>query len=112
MLIKTESINVENGILVTIVSENIDAGNVAEFKTKIHSHLENNELVIVDMSELKFVDSSGLGAMLSCLRIMNDKKGALRLIKLNKPVIALFELVRMNRIFSIYENLDQALVTE
>jgi anti-sigma B factor antagonist len=61
------------------------------------------------MTALGFVDSSGLGALLSCLRTMNNKSGQLRLFGMAKPVQALFELVRMHRIFSIHNNRDEAL---
>jgi anti-sigma B factor antagonist len=65
--------------------------------------------VVLDMSALNFVDSSGLGALLSCLRAMNGKNGQLRLYGMTKPVRALFELVRMHRIFTIYNSREEAL---
>jgi anti-sigma B factor antagonist len=47
--------------------------------------------------------------MLSCLRNMNSKNGQLRLFGMTKPVMALFELVRMHRIFSILDSREEAL---
>ena len=58
--------------------------------------------VVFDLRELRFVDSSGLGAILSCLRQLNGKGGELKLCGMTKPVRALFELVRMHKIFDIY----------
>jgi anti-sigma B factor antagonist len=40
---------------------------------------------------------------------MNGKKGQLKLFAMAKPVQALFELVRMHRIFSIYNTREEAL---
>lgn len=79
------------------------------FKEQIAPLLGDNDVVLIDMGKLGFVDSSGLGALLSCLRTMNNKNGQLKLFALAKPVQALFELVRMHRIFSIYNNRDEAI---
>ena len=99
----------ERTLLIRIDSENLDAGNTDDFKTRIQPLLESSDCVIIDMASLKFVDSSGLGALLSCLRTMNNRNGALHLVGLAKPVRALFELVRMHRIFSLHDSVATAL---
>ncbi len=111
MKLNTQALENAVGLLVTIDSENLDAGNSKDFKELIQPCLSSHGLVVLDLSALKFVDSSGLGALLSCLRTMNNKDSQLKLIGLSKPVRALFELVRMHRIFSIYNTLDEALAT-
>lgn len=109
MQLELESLPENKGILVTINSENLDAGNVRVFKEQITPLINEYGAILLDMSQLTFVDSSGLGALLSCLRTMNNKNGQLKLFALAKPVQALFELVRMHRIFSIYNNRDEAI---
>ena len=111
MKLRTQSLNEVAGVSIVIDSEHLDASNAAAFKEVIQPQLDNHALAVVDMSSLKFVDSSGLGALLSCLRSMNNKEGQLKLIGLTKPVRALFELVRMHRIFSIYNTMDEALAS-
>jgi len=64
---------------------------------------------VLDLSRLRFVDSSGLGALLSCLRQLTGRGGDLRLSGMSKPVRALFELVRMHRIFDIYPTKEEAI---
>jgi anti-sigma B factor antagonist len=54
------------------------------------------------------VDSSGLGAFISCLRKLNGKGGDLKLCGMSKQVRAVFELVRMHRIFEIFGTTDEA----
>jgi len=94
--------------VVLLAGEELDAGNVAEFKRNVAPVLEANSKVVFDMQRLRFVDSSGLGAMLSCLRQLNVDGGDLKLCGISKPVRALFELVRMHRIFSVYETQEEA----
>ncbi len=108
MKLKADSLNQARGVAITIDSENLDAGNVKAFKGQVQPHLDNHLLAILDMSALKFVDSSGLGALLSCRRIMSNKGGQFVLVGLTKPVRAVIETVRMHRVFSIYDTLQEA----
>jgi anti-sigma B factor antagonist len=95
--------------IVKLPTDSLDAGNVKAFRDAIQPISDRQRTIIIDMSHLSFVDSSGLGALLSCLRTMNSKEGQLRLFGMTKPVKALFELVRMHRIFAIYNTREEAL---
>jgi anti-sigma B factor antagonist len=81
--------------------EELDASNAAEFKRDIATVLDANAKLVLDLSRLRFVDSSGLGAFISCLRKLNAKGGDLKLCGMSKQVRAVFELVRMHRVFDI-----------
>ena len=89
--------------------DELDASNAGEFKRGIAPLLQASTKLVLDMGHLSFVDSSGLGAMLSCLRQLSGKNGDLKLCCMSKPVRSLFELVRMHRIFDIYPTRQEAL---
>jgi anti-sigma B factor antagonist len=95
--------------IVRLPGEQLDASNAKDFKRDVASVLSGTSKVVFDLSQLHFVDSSGLGAMLSCLRQVNSAGGELKLCGLSKPVRALFELVRMHRIFDICDTRDDAI---
>jgi anti-sigma B factor antagonist len=97
-----------NVTIVTLPPDQLDAGNVAEFKRDVAPLIGNSARVVIDLSRLRFVDSSGLGAMLSCLRQLNASGGELKLCGMARPVRALFELVRMHRVFDIHATRDEA----
>jgi len=88
--------------------DELDASNAPEFKRDIAPVLQANTKLVLDLSRLRFVDSSGLGAMLSCLRQLSAKNGDLKLCGLSKQVRAAFELVRMHRIFDISGTREEA----
>ena len=94
--------------VVTLPGEELDASNTPEFKKEVESVLEANRKVVFDLGQLQFVDSSGCGAILSCLRHTNERGGDLKLCNVTKPVRALFELIRMHRIFEIHNSRDEA----
>ena len=88
--------------------EELDASNAGEFKRDIAPVLEANTKLVFDLSRLRFTDSSGLGAFISCLRKLNAKGGDVKLCGMSKQVRAVFELVRMHRIFDIFGTREEA----
>ena len=99
---------VKNVSVVEIECEALDAGNSKEFKQKMEPLLEKGGPVVFDMGRMRFVDSSGCGALLSCLRKLNAAGGDLKLCNVTKPVRVLFELIRLHRIFEIYNTREEA----
>jgi anti-sigma B factor antagonist len=98
----------DTSAVVKFTADNLDSSNVKLFRDAILPMSEKYASLLLDMGTLNFVDSSGLGALLSTLRSMNSKNGQLRLFGMTRPVRALFELVRMHRIFLIFGNLEEA----
>ena len=99
----------DNITVVTPLEEHLDASNVEEFKRDITPVLEAHSRVVFDMSQLQFMDSAGLGALLSCLRRLSDSGGDLKLYGMSKPVRAVVQITRMHRIFDIFETKEEAL---
>jgi anti-sigma B factor antagonist len=98
-----------NGVAIaTILVEDLDAGNASDFKRDIAPVVDANPRLVLDLSRLRFVDSSGLGAFISCLRKLNAVGGDLKLCGMSHPVRAVFELVRMHRVFDILETPEEA----
>jgi len=86
----------------------LDASNSESFKKTMASTLESFQKVILDLTRVEFIDSSGCGAILSCVRQLADRGGELRICGVQKNVQRLFELVRMNRVVDIYSNKEEA----
>ena len=101
--------NVDGVAITTVPVEELDASNSGEFKRDMAPVLQAHTKVLLDLSRIRFVDSSGLGAMLSCLRQLSARGGDLKLSCMSKQVRAMFELVRMHRIFDIYATNEEAL---
>lgn len=89
-------------LVLSLSGDSLDASNVRDFKDKALALTKGHAQVVLDMSGLKFVDSSGLGALISCLRQQNGQRGDFRLCEMSRTVRALFELMRMDRVFAIH----------
>jgi anti-sigma B factor antagonist len=62
----------------------------------------------VDLSEATFVDSTVLGALVGANRRLLSKDGALILVCDNPSIRAIFTLTRLDRVFEIFDSVDQA----
>ena len=87
----------------------LDLGNNRLFVESMKPIIEVHLKIVVDMSNIMFLDSSGLGSIMLCSRRIKSAGGQLKLCGLTESVGALFELVRMNRVFDIYESREAVL---
>ena len=107
----TEEIAEGAGVIVTVPGSHLDASTVRSFREALQPLIEAHSAVLIDLRQIEFIDSSGLGSLLSVLRNLNNKQGELKLFGMSKPVQAMFELVRMHRLFAIYNTREEALAT-
>ena len=97
--------------IVEVLEKSLDADTVKQFKAEVESKLASGGKLIFDLGMLEFIDSSGLGAILSCLRQINAAGGDLKLCSMSRSVRSMFELVRMHRVIEIYETRDEAIAS-
>jgi len=96
-------------LVVELKDKTLDAQTVKDFRREIQPGLDSHTQVVFDLSRLTFVDSSGLGVLLSCLRQLTGRGGDLKLCSLTIQVRAVFQLVRMHRLFDIYNTPAEAI---
>jgi anti-anti-sigma factor len=65
--------------------------------------------LIVDLAQITFLDSAGLGAIVAAHKRANTVRGAVTLCAPTKNVAMTLRLVRLDKVFSIYPTLPQAL---
>ena len=79
---------------------------VPEFKKKIPTIMKKNDLdnLILNLKNVKFIDSTGLGAILGRYRELSSKNGELILVGLTSPVKRIFQLSGVLELISVYES--------
>jgi phosphoserine phosphatase RsbU/P len=95
-------------VVVSVQDGVLDASNVKRFRQEVAPALEPGSKVVFDLGEVQFIDSSGLGSILSCARQLRTGGGELKLCNLTQAVRTLFELVRMHRVLDTYATMDEA----
>jgi len=99
-------------VLISINEERLDAGSAPSFKQYFLDTVGNDShKIVLDLTKVKFMDSSGLGVLISSLKHLNAQ-GSIVLIGIQANVKALMSLTRMDRLFPQYDNLEEALSLE
>ncbi len=97
-------------VLIEVKEERLDAHNSGELKTQmLNLFEEGRNNLVVDLREVRFVDSSGLGALVSGFKNASARNGNLKLSSLQPQVKSMFELTRLHRVFEIFPTSEEAL---
>ena len=97
-------------VVVVAVVGQLVVGNRQEFKQSVLDEVERGaRRILVDFSETGYVDSSGLGALVSLNKRLREAGGELRLAALNEDMRTLFELTRLDTLFRLYASRAEAL---
>lgn len=99
----------EGSIIITVREPRLDAGMAVEFKDRFRALVgPEAQHAILDLSEVEFLDSSGLGALVTALKFMGEDR-RLDLVGLQPLVVKVLTLTRMDRVFSIRPSVQDAL---
>ncbi|HEY3119744.1 MAG TPA: STAS domain-containing protein [Vicinamibacteria bacterium] len=106
--------------------ERLDIEVAGEFRTALHGLIKGGrQNLVIDLGDVSFIDSSGLGALVSALKMVKTSKdrrrgprpgavrrppqrGDIRLANVQPPVVALLEIIRLHRVFSSYLSVEDA----
>jgi anti-sigma B factor antagonist len=107
MLLNTESVD---GITIVQVPERINSTNSRAFEKDLAPFLMGaNAKLVFDLTQVKQLDSSGLGSIVGCLKHLRTVGGDLKLCGLSKQIRTLLELVRMHHVFDIFNTRQEAI---
>ncbi len=95
--------------VICVQCDRIDAAMAIQFKEDMRAETENEaRRVILDLSSVEFIDSSGLGAIVASMKQLGDGR-RLDLAGLHPVVEKVFRLTRMDTVFRLFASLDDAL---
>jgi anti-sigma B factor antagonist len=94
--------------LITVGEPRIDAAIAIQFKDAIRSAAgDTARRIVIDMSSVGFLDSSGLGALVAAMKMLGPER-KLELASLGASVERVFRLTRMDKVFAIHASVTAA----
>ena len=97
--------NLESSRKITLNVEKFDVGNMQEIKKEIQKVLEDCVTdVMVDLSSVTFVDSSGLSVLIAIFKQLKSIDKKLILTGLQEQPMELLEITQLHKVFTIIEN--------
>ncbi len=95
---------------VLIVSGEVDIYTAPQFKEQMLELLDSGVTdLVVDLTEVTFIDSTALGVLIGGVRRVNSAGGAMALVAVSRPVRRVLSITGLDRVFSIHDTRDAAL---
>jgi anti-sigma B factor antagonist len=106
------AVHKQDEITVIDVEGQLIVGNRQELKQKVLQEMEAGaRKFLIDFSRTGYIDSSGLGVLVSLSKKIREQGGELRLADLNEDLRTLFELTKLDTLFQISKSRDEALAS-
>ncbi|HWV57646.1 MAG TPA: STAS domain-containing protein [Longimicrobiales bacterium] len=102
----------EGDITIIDVEGQLIVGNRQELKHRVIEELDNGaRKFLIDFERTGYIDSSGLGVLVSLSKKIREQGGELRLANLNEDLRTLFELTKLDTLFQIADSRSEALAS-
>lgn len=86
----------------------LDGSKANQVRREINDCLEAGaEIVLLDLKDVTFIDSSGLGSLVSALKTVRSSGAKLFICSISDQVRILFELTSMDRVFKVFANREE-----
>ncbi len=104
--IKTE--RADGSCVITVAGE-VDVYTSPTLKREIARVMDDGcENVIVDLEKIGFIDSSGLGVLVSALRAMKEQGGTMRLVCSADSILKIFRITGLDKVFPLFASVEEA----
>ena len=98
------------GYLLLCVRGELDLESSPGFRDRLIELIqETRQPVVLDLSELRFLDSCGLGALVASVRLPADRRPLVVLAPSNKPVSRLLQSTRLDSLLDVHPSVEAAL---
>ncbi len=100
----------KSGVVIIVPEGELDVTNSAEFKDKIIEEFINKgkSKIVIDMSNVGYMDSSALGVIISIFKNSRMNGGGTALVGLVDAVRRLFSITALDKVVPIYDTVEEA----
>ena len=102
----------DNVVVLSLSGDLVSEVDTAKLKEKIHSLVADHmKCAVIDMSGIDYVNSSGLGMLISSLTTMRNAGGDMKLARLGERVENLFVITKLVKVFDTFETVNRAIAS-
>ena len=104
---------ISDGVVVLIPTGKLNMVHAHQLREKVDLSLAaGNNRIVIDLAGVDFMDSSGLGVLVGCLKAARQANGDLRIAAPNEQVTLVLQLTNLNRVLTPYSSAETAYVIE
>lgn len=99
----------DGGVCVVTLAGEVDVYTAPALKEKLVSLIEGGcANVLIDMRDVGFIDSSGLGVLVSALRRAREREGTVRIVCTRESILKIFRITGLDKVFPIFSDVAEA----
>ena len=100
----------QDNFTVIAVKGEIDLYSVKQLKEKVAFEIDDGRQarIVMDLNDVKYIDSTGLGILIGIKRRCSEKNGELLLVFESERITNLFNITGLQNVFSIFKTVDEA----
>lgn len=103
------TIEEKQGVSILTLSGRLDAANANDLKDKFKNIKISKPQYVFDLENVNFIDSTGLGSIVSCLKNAVEQNGTIKIATLQPKPRMVFEITRAYKIFDMFDDVDSAI---
>ncbi len=109
MNLKIDTSSLGENMSVIALEGEVDVYTAPQLKQQIITMLDSNITnIIVDLTNVEYLDSTALGVLIGGLKRLRERDGSLDLVIPNPRIRRIFEITGLDKIFDIHQTLDEA----
>ncbi len=109
-MVLTASTRSSRGVTIIDLSGRITLGDSAALlRDTVRREADKNPRLLLNLADVSFVDSAGLGELVGCYTTLLNRRGLIRLLNVQPRLKELLKMTRLYTLFEIYENEQTAL---
>ncbi len=104
------SVEEKGSVQLIVMKGSLDANTSKDARETFNALLnQGNQEFVVDLSEVEFIDSSGLGALVGFFKKVRIGEGDVKLAGMRDSIHKIFELTRLDKVFPIFNSVESAM---
>ena len=101
-----------NGAAVVALTGDVDLQTSPVVRQKLLESLEGNNRVVVDLSAVNYIDSSGVASLVEAFQVSRKKGSSFALASVSAAAMRVLSLARLDKVFTIHPSVEAALSTQ
>ena len=96
-------------VILSLAGKIMGGPEASEIHGKINQLMDDGKLkIVIDLGEVDWMNSSGLGILIDTVTVLKNNNGALRLVNVSDRIQNLLKITKLNTVFDVRESLDEA----
>jgi len=98
------------GVMIIELTGNVMGGpDATALNDQIHKLIDDKKKrIVIDLSDVKFINSSGLAMLIGGLNTMRKSGGEMKLPRASEKIETLLEMTKLNTVFDIHKTVNEA----